>query len=165
MRPRSSLTLRHQLLHGLHSHELPAGRPRQPTGPARPPLSLPGHGRHEQDDQLLRGVAPIRDQGLKHRMEAPESFISRINGLCIQMTHAGNQKDQPASRRRRKQTLRQMDRLVGTVRNHARRYRDLLDEHWDQTDWTRPQAERVLRHMDQVLEQLPRPVNKRGNAF
>jgi hypothetical protein len=44
-----------------------------------------------------------------------------------------------------------MDRLVGTVRNHARRYRDLRDTHWEETDWTRPQAEQVLRRMDQVL--------------
>ena len=104
---------------------------------------------------LMRSVRLIRDQGLKHRMEEPETFISRINGLCIKMTHAWNHKDQPESRRQRKQTLRQMDRLVGTVRNHARRYRELLDAQWEQTDWTRPQAEQVLRRMDQVLEQLP----------
>src|SRR5437867_9034736 len=72
------------------------------------------------------------------------------------MTHAGNRKDQDQSRRQRKQARGQMDRLVGTVRNHARRYRRLLDEAWQQTDWTRPQAEQVLRRMDQVLEQLPR---------
>ena len=105
---------------------------------------------------LMKAVALIRAQGLKHRMEEPESFISRSNKLCIQMTHAGNRKDQAQSRRQRKQTLRQMDRLVGTVRNHARRYRLLLDEAWRQTDWTRPQAEQDLRRMDQVLEQLPR---------
>jgi len=49
-----------------------------------------------------------------------------------------------------------MDRLVGTVRNHARRYRDLLDQRWAQTDWTRPQAEQVLRRMEHVLTQLPK---------
>jgi hypothetical protein len=101
---------------------------------------------------LMKSVHLIRDQGLKHRMEAPESFIRRLNGLCIQMTHAGNKAD---SQHQRKRTLRQMDRLVGTVRAHARRYRDLLDEHWQQTQWTRVQAEQVLRRMDQVLEQLP----------
>jgi Transposase DDE domain/Transposase domain (DUF772) len=104
---------------------------------------------------LMGSVRLIRDQGLKHRMEEPETFVSRINGLCIKMTHVWNRKDQSESRRQRKQTLRQMDRLVGTVRNHARRYRELLDEHWEQTAWTRPQAEQVLRRMDQVLEQLP----------
>jgi len=101
---------------------------------------------------LVQSMQRIRDHGLKHRMEAPESFIRRINGLCIQMTHAWNKDD---SQRQRKRTLRQMDRVVGTVRNHARRYRDLLNQRWSQTDWTRPQAEQVLRRMDQVLEQLP----------
>jgi len=105
---------------------------------------------------LMGSVRLIRDQGLKHRMEEPESFISRINGLCIKMTHAWHRRDQVQSRRLRKQTLRQMDRLVGTVRNHARRYRELLDTHWEQTQWTRPQAEQVLGRMDQVLEQLPK---------
>jgi hypothetical protein len=102
---------------------------------------------------LMNSVALIRDQGLKHRMEPPETFIRRINTLCIQMTHAWNQQD---GQRKRKQTLRQMDRLVGTVRAHARRYRDLLDQQWQQTEWTRPQAEQVLARMDQVLEQLPK---------
>jgi len=32
----------------------------------------------------------------------------------------------------------------------------LLNEHWERTDWTRPQAEQVLQRMDQVLEQLPK---------
>ena len=105
---------------------------------------------------LMAAVRLIRNQGLKQRMEEPETFVSRINGLCIKMTHVGNRKDLAESRRLRKQTLRQMDRLVGTVRNHARRYRDLLDGQWEQTDWTRKQAEQVLRRMDQVLEQLPK---------
>src|SRR5271157_3218652 len=95
---------------------------------------------------LMGSVRLIRDQGLKHRMEEPESFIRRINGLCIKMTHAWRRQDQAQSRRRRKQTLRQMDRLVGTVRNHARRYRRLLDAQWEQTDWTRHQArQRILK--------------------
>lgn len=105
---------------------------------------------------LMKSMTLIRAQGLKHRMEAPESFLRRINTLCIQMTHAWNRQDPQAGRRQRKQTLRQMDRLVGTVRNHARRYRDLLDRNWEQTHWTRPQTEQVLRRMDQVLEQLPK---------
>jgi hypothetical protein len=101
---------------------------------------------------LMKGMQLIRDRGLKHRMEPPESFIRRINQLCIQMTHSWNLAD---GQRRRKKVLRQMDRLVGTVRRHAQRYRDLLDQDWKQTDWTRAQTEQVLRRLDQVLEQLP----------
>ena len=102
---------------------------------------------------LMKGVKLIREQGLKHRMEAPERFITRINRLCIEMTHTRAKQD---SKRHRKITLRKMDRVVGAVAAHARRYRKLLDEQWKQTEWTRPQAEQVLRRIDQVLEQLPR---------
>ena len=48
-----------------------------------------------------------------------------------------------------------MKRLTQVVRAHAQRYRALLDEHWEETDWTRPQAEQVLRRLDNVLSQLP----------
>jgi hypothetical protein len=102
---------------------------------------------------LMKAIQLIRDQGLKHRMEAPESFISRINKLCIAMTHAWNKEE---GQRQRKQTLRKMDRLVGTVRAHAQRYRDLLQANWSQTQWTQPQAQQVLGRMDRVLEQLPK---------
>jgi len=101
---------------------------------------------------LMKAVQLIRDQGLKHRMEEPQTFLTRINRLCIQMTHA-SRKIQP--QRQRKKTLRQMDKLVGTVRSHARRYRDLLAQCWSQTQWTEAQAQQVLRRMDNVLDQLP----------
>jgi len=101
---------------------------------------------------LMKAVQLIRDQGLKHRMEEPKSFVRRINQLCIQMTHATRRDER---RRQRKKTLRQMDRVVGVVRHHARRYRDLLAEHWAKTQWTQPQAQQVLRRMDRVLGQLP----------
>jgi hypothetical protein len=101
---------------------------------------------------LMKAVQLIRGQGLKHRMEEPQVFLTRINRLCIQMTHASRQTDR---QRQRKKTLRQMDKVVGTVRNHARRYRDLLAQQWPRTGWTEAQAQQVLRRMDGVLEQLP----------
>jgi hypothetical protein len=51
--------------------------------------------------------------------------------------------------------LRKMDKLIGTVAQHARRYRKILDEQWDKTQWTRPQVQQVLRRLDNVLDQLP----------
>jgi hypothetical protein len=101
---------------------------------------------------LMKAVQLIRDQGLKHRMEEPQTFLTRINRLCIQMTHASRRTD---TQRHRKKTLRQMDKVVGTVRSHARRYRDLLAQSWSKTQWTQAQAQQVLRRMDNVLEQLP----------
>ena len=101
---------------------------------------------------LMKGVQLIRGQGLCHRMEEPALFIKRMNRLCIEMTHSPKKTD---SKKHRKKGLRKMDKLIGTVANHARRYRQLLDEQWEKTQWTRPQAEQVLRRLDNVLEQLP----------
>ena len=105
---------------------------------------------------LMNSIQLIRNQGLKHRMEEPMSFVSRINKMCIQMTHAWNRKDRQESQRQRKKTFRQMDRLVGTVRTHAKRYRDLLLAEWNNTSWTELQYKQVLARMDQVLDQLPK---------
>jgi hypothetical protein len=101
---------------------------------------------------LMKAVRLIREQGLKHRMEEPEEFMRRMNRLCLEMVHTRAKAD---SRRQRKRVLRKMDRLMGVIRGHAQRYRKLLDEQWEKTGWTRPQAEQVLRRMDQVLKLLP----------
>lgn len=101
---------------------------------------------------LMKAVTLIRSQGLRHRMEAPATFITRMNRLCIEMTHTFLADDRG---RRRKRVLRRMDRVVACVQAHARRYRQLLDAHWERTGWTRPQAEQVLRRLDAVLGQLP----------
>ena len=101
---------------------------------------------------LMKGVDLIRDQGLRQRMEAPALFRKRMNQLCIQMTHTPKKTE---GQKHRKKMLRKMDKLIGTVAQHARRYRKILDEQWEQTQWTRPQAEQVLRRLDNVLDQLP----------
>lgn len=101
---------------------------------------------------LMKAVRLIRTQGLRHRMEEPALFIRRMNILCMEMTHTWTEVD---SKRRRKKVFRKMDKLVGSVARHAKRYRQLLDEQWQQTEWTRGQADYVLRRLDNVLEQLP----------
>jgi hypothetical protein len=101
---------------------------------------------------LMKGVELIRDQGLCHRMDEPARFLTRMNRLCIEMTHSPKKTDH---KKHRKKVLRKMDKLIATVANHAKRYRQLLDEQWEKTQWTRPQVEQVLRRLDNVLEQLP----------
>ena len=86
---------------------------------------------------LMKAVQLIRQQGLKRRMEEPQVSLTRINRLCIQMTQSRRNTD---SRATAKRPLRQMDKLVGVVRSHARRYRALLDQRWEQTQWSRKQS-------------------------
>ena len=102
---------------------------------------------------LMKATLLIRKAGLRGRMQAPEEFLRRMNRLSIAMS----QQARRAGRKKgRKQVLRQMKKLVRVVRGHARRHRDLLDQGWQQTDWTRAQSQQILRRIDGVLELLPR---------
>ena len=85
-------------------------------------------------------------------MEEPALFLRRMNILSMQMTHTWTEKD---SKKQRKKVLRKMDKLVGCVARHAQHYRGLLDEQWQRTEWTRGEADYILRRLDNVLGQLP----------
>ena len=102
---------------------------------------------------LMKATLIIRDAGLRGRMQPPQEFLRRMNRLSMEMTQ---QTRRAGSKKGRKRVLRQMKRLVGVVRGHARRHRELLDRQWEGTEWTRAQAEQVLRRIDGVLELLPR---------
>src|SRR5437870_2730914 len=101
---------------------------------------------------LMKALTLIRAQGLRHRMEEPALFLRRMNILCMQMTHTWTEAD---SKRQRKKVLRKMDKLVGSVARHAKRYRQILEQRWQQTEWTRGDIEYTLRRLDNVLDQLP----------
>jgi hypothetical protein len=102
---------------------------------------------------LMKATLLIRQAGLRGRMRPPEFFLRQMNRLSIAMSQ---QARRAGSKKGRKQVLRQMKQLVGVVRGHARRHRDLLEEQWEQTEWTQGQAQQILRRIDGVLELLPR---------
>jgi len=101
---------------------------------------------------LMKATMLIRNHGLRSRMEDPKKFLKGINRLSIEMTQCRRKAE---AKRLRKRTLRRMKRLVKVVAAHALRHRKLLDKEWENTDWTRKQAEQVLRRLDGILEQLP----------
>lgn len=106
---------------------------------------------------LMKATGLIRRHGLKRRMQEPGHFLREMNRQCIGMAQAAKGAD---SKKARKRVLRQMKALTGVVRRHAQRHRDLLDQHWGETDWTRKQAEGVLARIDGVLGQLPQAVKQ-----
>jgi hypothetical protein len=106
---------------------------------------------------LTASVDLIRREGLRHRMDEPKTFLTRINRLCIEMTQG---RRQSGGAKKRKRVLREMKRLVKVMRRHAVRHRNLLDKNWTQTKWTRKQAEQILQRIDSVLTQLPAAVKQ-----
>ena len=107
---------------------------------------------------LLKSILVIRKHGLKHRIQAPEIFINRINNLCIEMTHSRRQKD---SKKARKKIFRKLKSMTKIIRSHAERYHKLLDDEWqNRTDLTEGTVKEVLRRIDNVLTKLPEAVKQ-----
>lgn len=101
---------------------------------------------------LMKTTVLIRKHGLKHRMRSPEKFISEMNALGIKMTCAYRQFE---AKKQRKKTLRLMKELVKKVASHARKHRDLLEAHADETGLYPGQVQQILARIDKVLKQLP----------
>jgi len=106
---------------------------------------------------LIAAIVTIRRQGLKHRMPLPSEFVTRINRLCIRMTHSRRRKD---GRKYRKLVLREMKALAKLVKRHGERYRELLEARWQETEWTEKQAKVVIKRIDNVLEKLPKAIEQ-----
>jgi len=106
---------------------------------------------------LIKAVILIRAQGLKHRMDRPERFMREMNKLCIEMTHTRKKKD---SKKVRKQVFRRMKQLMKTVDGHAINYRTLLEQRWQQTDWSALETQVVLDRIQGILDQLPQAIDQ-----
>jgi hypothetical protein len=88
-------------------------------------------------------------------MQEPKSFLKQMNKLCIEMTHTRRKK---GGKKARKEILRKMKKLSWSIEKHAQRYRALLEEKWEATDWSEAEAKAVIRRIDNILTQLPQAI-------
>jgi hypothetical protein len=106
---------------------------------------------------LMKATILIRKRNLKVRMEEPQEFLKRMNQLCMKMTHARRKKD---AKRARKAVLREMKKLSKIIAAHAERHRDLLQEHWQETDLKEGEARQIIQRITTVLERLPQAIHQ-----
>lgn len=111
---------------------------------------------------LIKAIMCIRRHGLKRRIPEPTVFIRQINSLSIAMTHSRRKQN---SQKTRKRVFRDMKLLVNIVKKHAMRYRDILNTRWEETDLSRPQAELILKRINNVIEQLPSALRQAHNRL
>jgi len=104
---------------------------------------------------LINAVVFIRQHGLKHRIPDPKSFVRRMNKLCMKMTNTRRKKD---ARKKRKRIFRDMKNLMKTIESHGRNYRQLLADHWQDSDLTEAEAQVAINRIDNILTQLPQAV-------
>jgi hypothetical protein len=106
---------------------------------------------------LIAAIKLIRAQGLNHRMPEPSGFVKRMNQLSIEMPHTRRRKD---SKKSRKRVLRSMKKLARTIEKHGHRYRLVLAENREKTQWSQAQTELVLGRIDNVLDKLPQAIRQ-----
>lgn len=106
---------------------------------------------------LMKATLLIRRHGLKRRMADPALFLRRMNRLCMEMSAARRKAD---SKRLRKRVFRAMKKIIKTARNHALRHRDILENHWPETDWSQVQAAQVIGRIDDILIRLPEAIEQ-----
>lgn len=106
---------------------------------------------------LIAAIKLIRAQGLNYRMPEPSGLVKRMNQLSIEMTHTRRRKD---SKKARKRVLRSMKKLARTIEKHGQRYRLVLAQNWEQTQWSQAQAGLVLKRIDNVLDKLPKAIRQ-----
>ena len=104
---------------------------------------------------ITKAIITIRSHGLKHRMPAPERFIALMNAQCMAMSGACRRGRGGDKKKARKATLRELKSIVGKVRQHGQRYRDLLAKSWRETDLDEREAQCVIDRIDSILAQLP----------
>jgi hypothetical protein len=106
---------------------------------------------------IVKTILCIRRHGLKHRITTPESFLSKINSLSMEMANSRRRKD---AAKRRKNTLRRMKKIAHIVQSHGQRYRDLLASNWEETDLSEKQTAQIIERIENILKQLPAAIEQ-----
>lgn len=111
---------------------------------------------------LIKSIKCIRSHGLRHRIPAPEEFARKMNSLCIEMANSRRNKN---AKKRRKNVFRRMKALVGVIKEHALRYRDILNAKWEESDLSKAEADQIIKRLDNVLYKLPKALKQANDRI
>jgi transcriptional regulator with XRE-family HTH domain len=107
---------------------------------------------------LMLAVLKIREHGIVNRMaEGCQLLLSRMNKLCIEMTHSSRRID---GKKTRKRCFRKMKKLVKRIEKHAHKHLSKLSNQWHDTDLTEGQMQQILDRIENVLKQLPEAIRQ-----
>jgi len=108
---------------------------------------------------LMLAVMRIRKRGIVNRMaEDCQQFVTKMNRLCIEMTHSGRRgKD---GKKQRKACFRKMKRLVKRIEKHARRHLAKLREYGADYDFSDTEITQITAQIENILNQLPEAIRQ-----
>lgn len=107
---------------------------------------------------LMKAVDRIRSKQVRSRMlEAPASFISRMNTLCINMAQLRGKK---GAKRKVKKVLRRMVKLVRRCATHAQKHMEKMIKRGENTGWSVAEIAAIEGGIRSVLDQLPTAIEQ-----
>ena len=106
---------------------------------------------------LIKAMKVMRKHGLRHRMPSPEMFLGEINRLSIQMSQSRRQWD---AKKCRKRTLRKMKQIAKRVTEHAKRYLEILEKKWKESDLQEGEKNEIAKRMRNIVEQMPEAIQQ-----
>jgi hypothetical protein len=101
---------------------------------------------------IVQSIIQIRKSGVRHRIGNPESFISAMNKLSMEMTQGSKRN---TSKKEKKATFRKMEKLLKRVASHGEKYFDIIQEDWEEYGFSEAQANQILRKMRKTLDHVP----------
>ncbi len=101
---------------------------------------------------IMQSIIQIRKSGVRYRIGNPESFISTMNKLSMEMTQGSKRN---TSKKEKKACFRKMKKLLIRVATHGENYYEILQENWADYDFSEAQSTQILLKMRKTLDQVP----------
>tara|TARA_B110001454_G_C12702962_1_gene427358 strand:- start:264 stop:1766 length:1503 start_codon:yes stop_codon:yes gene_type:complete len=106
---------------------------------------------------VLKAMKLIRKSGVKCRMPQIDGFMTKVNGLCIEMAAANRTND---AVKKRKATLRKMKKLEKVIRKHAQNHYEAFEQAWPQSTYTQGRAELILNRIKKTIDIMPAVIHQ-----
>jgi hypothetical protein len=102
---------------------------------------------------VVKAILLARRHGMRHRIKAPEKFLSELNSICMSIASLSKNRRKTAEKKRE---FRKLKSLCKVIAAHGERYLDLLKREWSsKTDLSEAEAELVAKRLEKMLALLP----------
>lgn len=102
---------------------------------------------------IVKAILLARRHGLKHRIKAPEIFLSELNSICMDIASLSKNRQKVVEKKR---AFRNLKSLCKVIAAHGERYLKLLREEWSsKTDLSEAEAKLVSDRLSKMLTLLP----------
>jgi len=102
---------------------------------------------------VVKAILLARRHGMRHRIKAPEKFLSELNAICMSIASLSKNRKKAVEKKRE---FRKLKSLCKVIAAHGERYLDLLKREWSsKTDLSEAEAELVAKRLEKMLALLP----------